>query len=236
MMEDPWIIAVVAVAYTVMANLVYERWFTAGGADEQPGAFRSIPDAMRTFLVRKFMGLFLFGIVSLVLMVIFFSDVSRDWLLHLPGPMGWLLVVAGMALTATVGFFGSRQEKVRKLYPEMRMRRWKPFHFSLSVAGWFVYLAGYEFLFRGFLLYLSIPAMGLPLAVALNVVLYALLHWRKSPKEALGAIPFGIILCLLTIHTGSLLAPVLVHLGLSASTEIFSFRRNPEMKLAKNGN
>jgi membrane protease YdiL (CAAX protease family) len=76
--------------------------------------------------------------------------------------------------------------------------------------------------------------MGVPLAVTLNVILYSLLHWRKSVREAIGAIPFGVVLCLIMLQTGSLLAPVLVHLGLSGSTEVFSFIRNPGMKLVRN--
>jgi len=231
----PWILALFAVVYTLLASLFYEKWFTAGGTGEKPGEFRPPVRAIRLFLLRKSMGLLLFGAVPFVLMFHFAPAVSYNWLWGLPHSMQWLLVAAFTLATVTTGFYGSRQEKVRDLYPEMRIRTWKAPYFSVSVSGWFIYLAGYEFMFRGFLLFLSIPALGVPLAVTLNVMMYSLLHWKKSIKEALGAIPLGVVLCLFMLYTDSLLAPILVHLGLSASTEIFSFIRNPQMNLARNG-
>lgn len=230
----PWIIALFAVVYTLLVSILYEKWLTAGGAGERPGEFRKPARAIGVFLLRKSMGLLLFGIVPFLLMFYFTPVISYDWLWGLPESFQWFLILAFALATITTGFYGSRQEKVRELYPEMRIETWKPAYFSVSVSGWFIYLVGYEFMFRGFLLFLAIPALGVPMAVALNVLLYSLLHWKKSIKEALGAIPLGVVLCLLVFYTGSLLAPILVHLGLSASTEIFSFIRNPQMKLAGN--
>ena len=235
MTGHPWILALFAVVYTLIASIFYEKWFTAGGVGDSPGKFRTPARAIKLFMLRKSMGLLLFGIVPFMLIFYFAPSVSYDWLWGLPESYQWLLVLAFALATVTTGFYGSRQEKVRELYPEMRIETWKAPYFSVSVSGWFIYLVGYEFMFRGFLLLLTVPALGVPMAVALNVLLYSLLHWKKSIKEALGAIPLGVVLCLLVFYTGSLLAPILVHLGLSASTEIFSFVRNPEMKMVRNG-
>lgn len=229
-----WPAVIIAIAATVIFSLVYERWFMAGAGEKKIGAAAKPFHAIRLFVIRKFTGLLLFGFLPFLIMIMAFQDVPTGWLATLPQGTDWIIIIGCVVLTVTAGAIGSKQDKVRLLYPEMRISTWRPYFFGISIGGWFIYLAGYEFLFRGFLLHLSIPALGVPLAVTLNVILYSLLHWKKSIREAIGAIPFGVVLCLVMMHTGSLLAPVLVHLGLSASTEVFSFMRNPGMKLIGN--
>src|SRR5436190_1485315 len=68
-------------------------------------------------------------------------------------------------------------------------------YFIIRAAFLFVY----ELWFRGFLLFDSISWVGIPAAVAINVFLYVLVHMFNSKKEILACIPFGILVCLLSI-------------------------------------
>jgi membrane protease YdiL (CAAX protease family) len=83
-----------------------------------------------------------------------------------------------------------------------------------------VFLFTYEMFFRGFLLSGSIKAMGIPLAVSLNVLLYVLLHLFNSRKEMLVCIPFGLLLCWLCILFNAAWPAVILHTCFSLIYEI----------------
>lgn len=108
------------------------------------------------------------------------------------------------------------------MYPQMRLSSW---NFSLALFSsllWLLYLMGYEFLFRGILLYGTIPCCGAILSVCLNVALYSLAHLPKGRKETLGSIPMGFLLCGITLYTGSFWAAFAVHAQLALTNEYFS--------------
>lgn len=87
----------------------------------------------------------------------------------------------------------------------------------------FAFLLSYEFFFRGVLLFITINWFGLAIAIAINTILYFVIHLFDSKKEKLGTIPFGIILCLIAYKTGSVWYPFLLHLTLSIVYEISIF-------------
>jgi len=116
-----------------------------------------------------------------------------------------------------------------EIYPQIRMRVWRSRLVALNALSWTIYLTAYEFLFRGILLFTSAKFIGYWPAIALNVFLYALAHWPKGIKEMLGAIPFGIALCLITLETGTIWAALLAHIVLALSSDHFSVLSNPDM-------
>ena len=227
-----WFHVIAAVVLTVALTALYERWFPPR---EDTGPNRNAGLETKKFLIMKFSGFAMFGLLPFFLYLFFLGEEVTDWLGSWPGVTDWLITGACILPAIASGALGSRKENVRRHYPQMRLDNWNPEHVLVSLAGWLIYLAGYEFLFRGMLLQLSIPVMGTAVAIIVNVALYSLAHLGKSPREALGALPFGVLLCLLAIWTGSLLAPLLVHFSLSVSAELFSVGRNPEMRFVKNG-
>jgi membrane protease YdiL (CAAX protease family) len=116
-----------------------------------------------------------------------------------------------------------------KIYPQIRVQNWGWPLILKNGLSWMAYLLAYEFLFRGIVLYSSVKAAGYWPAILLNVFLYALAHWPKGIKEVLGAIPFGIVLCLITLETGAMWAAFFVHVVLALSGDHFSLLSNPEM-------
>ena len=87
-----------------------------------------------------------------------------------------------------------------------------------------LFLFVYELWFRGFLLFDSISRMGMPAAVALNVFLYVMLHIFNSKKEILACIPFGILLCFLSISFNAAWPAIMLHIGFSLVYELNIFR------------
>jgi membrane protease YdiL (CAAX protease family) len=87
----------------------------------------------------------------------------------------------------------------------------------------FVFLLCYEFFFRGVLLFQFLEYVPLFPAMLYSTLLYVLIHSFDSRKEILGAIPFGIVLCLFAYFTNSVWYVFFIHIALSAVYEISMF-------------
>lgn len=92
-------------------------------------------------------------------------------------------------------------------------------YFSIRVPGLIVY----EIFFRGVLLGLLCELFSKPAAVALNIMLYAMAHAFGSRKEFIGSLPFGLLLCFVTLLTQSIYPAVLFHLCLALPYESILF-------------
>jgi membrane protease YdiL (CAAX protease family) len=128
----------------------------------------------------------------------------------------------GVVIVA-ITYFSSRKPDSLAIYPAIRVQPpWSKGMMLASALSWAGYLLAYEFLFRGFLLFSCLEEMGALPAIAINTSLYALVHVQKGWKETVGAIPLGIVFCLLSIHTGTIWIPFLVHVTMSWSNEWWS--------------
>ena len=84
---------------------------------------------------------------------------------------------------------------------------------------WGLYLFSYELLLRGFLLFSSLALFGFVYSIIINCLVYSIIHIPKGRAEALGAIPFGIILCLITLQTKSIWGAYILHMSLAVSMD-----------------
>ncbi|KJD32784.1 hypothetical protein PW52_14995 [Tamlana sedimentorum] len=87
----------------------------------------------------------------------------------------------------------------------------------------FAFLLCYEFFFRGVLFFALLEQFDLVLAIIYCTIAYVFIHLFDSKKEILGAIPFGVVLCLITYETRSVWYAFVLHLTLSAVYEISIF-------------
>jgi membrane protease YdiL (CAAX protease family) len=143
----------------------------------------------------------------------------------------WISIITPVILFFNYSISG-RQSNLRN-YPQIRLRYWDNRSLTLNFLTWMLYLLAYEMMFRGFLLFAFYKAFGSITAVTVNVILYALVHIPKGNKEILGSIPFGIILCWITLDTGSFVAAFVLHGIMAVSNELFSIRAHPEMSIKK---
>lgn len=146
-------------------------------------------------------------------------------------PPWWVLVVLVIILVA--GFYSAKQAGNLAMYPQIRNQQWTKGLLALSGLSWVVFLLGYEFLFRGFLLYASLAVMDVWPAIALNSAFYALAHLYKGPGETFGAIPVGALLCYLTLLTGNIWTAVGIHAVMALSNEWWSIKANKNMHILK---
>ena len=146
-----------------------------------------------------------------------------------PPPLWGFLIVP--VLLAVVFLLSSSPANLKK-YPQIRSATWTRGLLVFSAISWVVFLVAYEFLFRGLLLFSSITVLNSWTAVILNVTLYAFAHIYKGLPELLLSIPFGFILCYLTLVTGNIWCAVALHSIIALSSEWLSLKAHPQMKLA----
>lgn len=82
------------------------------------------------------------------------------------------------------------------------------------------YLFCYEVYFRGYFVLYALRGEPLYWVIGYNSLLYALVHLHKGRQQTLAAIPFGILLCLVTLWTGHIWFAWLVHVMLALGIEV----------------
>jgi membrane protease YdiL (CAAX protease family) len=177
----------------------------------------------------------LFGVVPVLVIVLLLESPLSDYGLAAINLKESLIWAGALSLIIILfNFFNSRSHDNIKSYPQIRKKSWSFSLFFLSAVSWIVYLFSYEFLFRGFLLFSCERTFGIWLAITINVAFYAAAHIPKGMKETLAAIPFGIILCWLTLRTQTIWVAFISHAVLALSNEWFSILAHPEMKFGLN--
>jgi membrane protease YdiL (CAAX protease family) len=88
-------------------------------------------------------------------------------------------------------------------------------YLSVRIPGLIIY----EIFFRGVLFGIFLEWFSTSTSVILNVVLYSMAHAFSSRREFFGSIPFGVVLCCVTILSQSIYPAVLLHLTLALPFE-----------------
>ena len=129
--------------------------------------------------------------------------------------VGFVVVVV-LPIVALSG----RNQKMWPEYPMVRSTEWnRSLHFE-NAATWILYLAAYEFFFRGFFLFAMERAFGLWPAIAIVTVVYVLVHIVKSASETISTIPMGVLFALAAWSSGSFLAPLIAHAVIAITSDV----------------
>jgi membrane protease YdiL (CAAX protease family) len=183
----------------------------------------------RLVLFQRLLGVLILGIVPLGIIEISETKSLAQFGVVSPVFESWLWISILSIVILIINWINAPTHSNLEMYPQIRKREWSISILIVSALSWIVYLLAYEFLFRGLLFFSSIPLMGLWPAIALNIVIYMLVHLPKGWKETIGAVPLGIVLCILTYRTGSIWVAVLTHIVMALSNEWLSLRAHPEI-------
>ncbi|MCB9687256.1 MAG: CPBP family intramembrane metalloprotease [Alphaproteobacteria bacterium] len=189
------------------------QWFAGRSARFEAMASRGPWPAPATLVfARKTLGAVVLGLGSVGLVLVALpGDPTRYGWRWIPTStdLTWIAalgppILVGVAFSAAVG----GEDPVR---PEIRLERW-PLGLVMANGGfWLLYLAAYEFAIRGVLLMGVGQATGPQLATAVNVALYAAIHLPMGARETAASVPFGILCCAATLHSGSCWPPFVLH-------------------------
>ena len=139
------------------------------------------------------------------------------------------------ALVVVVNLWAGKQIENTKVNPQIRKPTWTVSLFVLNGISWIVYLIAYEFLFRGYIFNSLLQLTSVGNAFIVSITLYALAHLFKGEKEFILSVPFGFILCYITLLTENVWAAVIIHSILAISNDIFAFRANPFFSMSFSG-
>lgn len=193
--------------------------------------------SVRYFLFNKIFGFIVLGLIPLIicLAVLPGHKISYYGLSFRTDTL--LLTLLTTAALAAVVFpmasFSARKPKNLENYPQIRSRNWTMKTVWATIIGWAIYLFGYELLFRGVLLMPVADALGVWPAISINVAFYSATHVPKGLEETIGAIPLGLILCIITLATGTIWTAFLVHLIMAVTNCLTAMKHHPEIVFTK---
>ena len=190
--------------------------------------------SVKNVLFSKFLGFFTMGVFPLVACLYFLPEYSlADYGLTYNPDSTMDSVIATLvlgALTMPLAFMTARKPSHQVNYPQIREKNWDRSLIIKNSIGWTAYLTGYEILFRGVMLFPLVDALGVWPTIAINTAMYSATHIPKGMDEAIGAIPLGIVLCIITLMTGTLWVAIVAHILMALANSFSSVYHNPEMK------
>lgn len=185
----------------------------------------------------KYFGFISMGILPTIVCLMMIPDLSlADYGLAIIPETTIFTLVWTLGLSAViipVASFSARKPKNLVNYPQIRAKNWTQKTYILNLLGWALYLFGYEFLFRGILFVPLIEPMGLWGAIAVNIALYSATHIPKGLDETIGAAPLGLLLCLLTVTSGTIWIAFLVHVAMAWTNSLTALKFHPEIHYKK---
>jgi membrane protease YdiL (CAAX protease family) len=120
-------------------------------------------------------------------------------------------------------FLGAQDPRIQAAYPWPGAWPGLTLQNLLVWTGFYsLYYLAFEFFYRGFMLRMLEPVWGLKTAIWVQLIASVLIHLGKPLPEVLAAIPGGLLFAVLAVRSRSLLWPILLHLVIGMSNDIFS--------------
>jgi membrane protease YdiL (CAAX protease family) len=195
-------------------------------------SLRSGQSPVFLFFAEKIKGLILFGVIPFLLIAAVSGlKTAENTLTSGNSWRYWYILLIFLPVISFLSFNFSKKKTIRERYPRTARKKWTLKYCIIFISGWIIYILGYEFLFRGVLWQVCYKAFGFWVAIAVNVVIYAAVHLDQGLLMSLRAIPFGILLCLITFLTGSFLFAFLIHSWMASNYQTFLIYNDPDRSL-----
>ena len=193
--------------------------------------------SLKHIFFTKYFGFISMGILPTILCLVFLPELTLADLgltfIYKTAQFSIFWILGLSILIIPLVYFSAKKPKNLVNYPQIRAKVWTKKMIFINALGWFLYLFGYEFLFRGILLIPLIEPLGMWPAIAINIALYSATHIPKGLDETIGAIPLGFVLCLLTISSGTIWIAFIVHVVMAWTNTFTALKFHPEMNLKK---
>ena len=221
-----------------MSVVLFEiYWFTAKSAKIKAFFYKRLEYDQASAYHITFLRLFGFvsmGLGSGIISMIFMPDYSlsgygltyidESAFFSVTWTIGLMLIIIPIA------YFSARKPRNLVNYPQIRARIWTSKIVFMNAFGWFMYLFGYEFLFRGVLLFPLAEHLGVWPAVAISIAICSAAHIPKGFDETIGSIILGFVFCVLTLESGTIWIAVFVHVALAWTNGFTALRYHPDMQ------
>ncbi|HSA23744.1 MAG TPA: CPBP family intramembrane metalloprotease [Myxococcota bacterium] len=166
--------------------------------------------------------LVLLGVVPLLLGRLVLHRPLTEWGVGLGDWRFGLKASLGMfALFLPVLWVVSHEPNFAAKYPLFGEARRDLSHLVLNEVGYATYFIGWEFMFRGFMLFGLKPRLGYH-AVWVQMIPFAIMHFGKAQIETLAAVAAGIILGYLALRSRSFWYGWLLHALVAVSNDLWA--------------
>jgi membrane protease YdiL (CAAX protease family) len=118
-------------------------------------------------------------------------------------------------------YAGSSSAVIQNEYPLSKSTMGHLHLFIIVEVFYLIYYVGFEFLFRGFMLFGLEKRYGALAAILIQTIPSAIIHIGKPVSESFGAIFAGLVFGYLAIRTRSVFYPLLLHAIIGIGTDIF---------------
>jgi len=178
-------------------------------------------------LLRIFQSLsafFLFFVAPVLIIKFYFKEDLKDFGLQ-KGDFGFgikFLIIA-IILVLPFIYLSSFQEEFQKEYPLPLIAREKLTFLIIWEFFYLFYYIGWEFLFRGYLLFGLERRLGWIMAIIFQTIPSTIIHWNKPEAETFSAILAGILFGAIALRTRSIIYPLFLHYLIGISTDVFCF-------------
>lgn len=180
-------------------------------------------DARLTGVIGHFLGCFvLLGVVPAVAIKLLFRERLRDYGvgLGIPGRT-WLSLAFFTPLFLLAAYGASQDPQFLAKFPLNPQAGSSRSMFALHAATYGLFYVGWEFYFRGFLLFGLRDSLGAVNAVLVQTLASALLHIGSPAAESFGAVLAGLLWGALALQTRSLLSGLGQHYLLGIALDAF---------------
>jgi hypothetical protein len=226
----------------VIASVGFIIWYSVSSSLRLPVRYQIMYDANPPYVNRIFrrriLGVFIYAIIPAF--IIFCTKwIGKPTLAELNISFHWdkevaLYTFAGLVLVLVISLLTTKNHSSLEQYPEVRIRFWRPNILIFSALWWILYIAAYEFFYRGLLLQAFRFAFNNDvLAIAGSTALYCLSHYFKLNRVTTASIFYGAVAAYVVIETGSLIPTIVAHTALSLFTEWLSIMHHKEMFIRK---
>lgn len=190
-------------------------------------------DEIKFFLTKKITGFLILGVIPGVFYSLFINsdiDFFGFSISHFSSVFIIILILSAFIILAV---YANQKSSPERNSLQIKITEWNFILFGINSFGWIIYLIGYEYLFRGILLFECNSSFGFWPAITINVVIYSAIHMVNGKDEALGALIFGAVASYFTLIQGTILIPIFMHIVLSLSSDYFSIRLNKNLSFVK---
>jgi membrane protease YdiL (CAAX protease family) len=212
--------------FTSKSKKIRERFYNKYDHDQA---------SLKHIFFTKYFGFFSMGVFPTIICLFYLPDLTLADLgltLIYETSLFSLKWILGLSiLIVPLVYFSAKNPKNLLNYPQIRAKVWTKKMIFINALGWFLYLFGYEFLFRGVLLIPLLEPLGMWPAIAINIALYSATHIPKGLNETIGAIPLGLVLSLLTISSGTIWIAFIVHVVMAWTNTFTALKFHPDMQI-----
>ncbi|MEK6477005.1 type II CAAX endopeptidase family protein [Catalinimonas sp. 4WD22] len=225
--------AVMSISLTIIGFIAY--WFIAESPKRKASFEHQYPQDKATVLwvqFQKYTGVFFLGFIPLIICLFTLPFSLTELGLGFQNTGTSMLWICGLScIIFPLNISAAKRPQNLSMYPMIRAKVWDSKLIVINALATISYLFAYELLFRGILLTACVYSLGVWPAIVINVALYSAVHLPKGPAETIGALPFGLLICYITLTTGTIWVAVMIHIILSLSNDYLALYYNPEMQV-----